>query len=78
MTEFEIKVSHRNVERSFTATFFQLGYSYRIEVEVEGTVVRFEPDEERNWRAIIADPESGATVNSEVLQEIIKFLDASL
>ncbi len=33
------------------------GYSYRILVTLEGQVVIFEPDEERNYRALISDGE---------------------
>jgi len=49
--EFLITVKQGKEEISFPARLLQFGYSYKIEVDVNGAQVIFEPDEERNWRA---------------------------
>jgi hypothetical protein len=47
----------------FTARLLTYGYSYKIEVNIRGTKIFFEPDEERNWRALIAYEELEANKN---------------
>jgi hypothetical protein len=48
---FEIEVIHKGQQVTFMANLVQFGYSYRIDVDVEGEMISFEPDEERNLRA---------------------------
>lgn len=49
------------------------GYTYRFEVQINGLPVQFEPDEERNYRALI-EPEQvedkGSKLNVALLQAI--------
>ena len=52
--DLEVPVNYENQEMIFYANFVQFGYSYKFEVEVNGVIVFFEPDE-RNFRAMI-DP----------------------
>lgn len=52
---FDLPVTYKNRELIFNAKLSQFGYSYKFEVGVNGITVLFEPDEERNFRAII-DP----------------------
>jgi len=49
--DFFIPVTHSGKEFEYPAKLLQYGYSYKIEVEVDGAQILFEPDEERNWRA---------------------------
>jgi hypothetical protein len=54
--EFEIPVVYNNQQFYFKARLLQLGpYTPKIQVDVNGTEVLFEPDEERTYRAYI-DP----------------------
>ena len=53
--DHEVPVTYKNQELIFYANFIQFGYSYKFEVDVNGVIAFFEPDEERNLRAII-DP----------------------
>ena len=53
--DLEVPVTYKNQELIFNAKFIQFGYSYKFEVDVNGTIVFFEPDEERDFRAIV-DP----------------------
>jgi len=51
---FEIPVTFNNKQLSFPGRLLNYGYSTKIEIDIEGTKVLFEPDEERNWRALIS------------------------
>jgi hypothetical protein len=53
--DFELTVQHEGNEHLFTNRLLQYGYLHRFEVEVNGQKVLFEPDEERNYRAMV-DP----------------------
>jgi hypothetical protein len=49
---FEIPVHYKGQELHFTSRLLISGYSHKFEVDVYGSRVIFEPDEERNYRAI--------------------------
>jgi hypothetical protein len=51
--DFDIAVEHRGVTKIFHGTFSKYGYSYRFTISVQGVDAIFEPDEERNLRAIV-------------------------
>ena len=56
MTEtFLLTVTHNNLEKTFDAELRLFGYSYKISVMVDGTEIIFEPDEERNYRAVLQE-----------------------
>ena len=67
---FKIPVSYAGKELSFPAQLLAYGYSYKIEVDVNGTKVFFELDEERNWRALIACEEIEA--NKHLSRDLLK------
>jgi hypothetical protein len=52
---FELPVDHDGKEMNFPAELLTTGFSHRIKVTVEGTDIIFEPDEEKNYRATVAD-----------------------
>jgi hypothetical protein len=52
-----------------------LGFTYKIKVEVNGQEVLFEPDEERNYRAI-GNPEKLASGKIDV--ELIKAIGGAI
>jgi hypothetical protein len=64
----------------FNAKFIQFGYSYKFEVDVNGIIVFFEPDEERNFRAIIAPMNDHAyhNIEKELIQLIAEALEGML
>ncbi len=47
---FEITVTYKNARTTFPAVLQRVGYSYRIVVNMDETLICFEPDEERNFR----------------------------
>jgi hypothetical protein len=53
MEHFDLNIEHRGLTKTFHGTFSKYGWSYRFTIDVEGTDVIFEPDEERNLRVIV-------------------------
>jgi hypothetical protein len=51
--EFYIPVSFEGRDYNFPARLLNYGYAIKLEVDIEGTTILFEHDEERNWRALI-------------------------
>lgn len=77
--DFELPVTYRDKEWLLPAQLHQYGYSYKIEVTLPaGQAVHFEPDEERQWRALI-DPEtvSALQIDKALLAAIAQSLDAA-
>jgi hypothetical protein len=50
---FDIPVTYKGKELLFKSQLLILGYTHKISVDVNGTEVLYEPDEERNYRAVI-------------------------
>lgn len=75
---FEIPVSFRGEDYSFPASFIMLGYSQKIQVDVFGELINFEPDEERNFRPVLTNEqlERKIKVDVELLKEIIRVIDS--
>ena len=75
---FKIPVTYRGEELSFPAKFLMSGYTHKIQVEVDEQLIMFEPDEERNYRAILnaAQLEKGAKIDVPLLQAIAAVLES--
>ncbi len=56
----------------------QFGYSYRIDVTISDSIVSFEPDEERNWRALVSyeDMQANKQLDPDLLRAIAEELTA--
>jgi hypothetical protein len=80
MDEFEIPIIYKGVETAFSAKVLQLGYTYKIKVEIDGIMVLFEPDENRQFRAILANPEAdiGKPVDKDLIENIVQMLNSLL
>lgn len=76
--DFELPVMFNDKELNFSGKFLDYGYSSKIEMDIEGTKVRFEPDEERNWRAILSfeDVQANKKMNLDLLKAIAEAIDA--
>ena len=73
--EFEIPVVYKNQQLFFKAKRLTLGsYTQKIQVDVNGTEVFFEVDEERNYRAYIDPTNTEAIDNADkdLLQQIVE------
>jgi hypothetical protein len=49
---FDLPVTYKNEILHFKSKLLILGYTHRFQVNVHGHEVLFEPDEERNYRAV--------------------------
>ena len=69
---FELPVPYKGQENCFQATLVVTGYTYQIIVDVGGQNIIFEPDEERNYRAVIPylDIANRKSVDVGLLQSI--------
>lgn len=54
------------------------GYTHKIRVLVQGVSLLLEPDEERNYRAVLEDPEAAghSPVDRELVQAVIDAVEA--
>lgn len=68
---FELPLTYKDKELHFPAQLLHYGYTHQFEVAINGVMVRFEPDEERNYRAMM-DPEEveGSKIDIALLQAI--------
>ena len=69
-----LEIGQRKFE--YPASLRSFGFTIKVEVDIDGTIVSFEPDEERNWRAVVGfdDVISGKKVNNDILKAIADFL----
>ena len=67
---FSIDIYFRGKEYNFEAILIAVGYTHKIRIVINGVEVTFEPDEERNYRAILNDIGQGAIKDSDI--ELIK------
>jgi hypothetical protein len=73
---FELPVCYEKKEILLPAQLHQYGYSYKIEVEVNGSSIFFERDEERNWRAVgEAAQDQTQSISSDLLAAIATSLE---
>ena len=77
MDLFELPVDFSGKEFLFPAELLPMGFTHKIKVTVEGTEILFEPDEERNYRAMITDLEkfNQTHIDKLLIQAICKTLD---
>lgn len=75
---FDLPVTYNGKERLFPARLLQLGYTHRFQVDVYGTEVLFEPDEERRYRAIADADALPTNVDTGLLQAIAEGIEAAL
>jgi len=67
---FSIMVIYLALEYRFEARLAIMGYTHKFYVMINGMEVIYEPDEERNYRAIMNDIGQGAIKDSDI--ELIK------
>lgn len=51
--QFDLPVKYKGGELMLPSRLVQMGYTFKVYVQIEGVEVIFEPDEERNFRAIV-------------------------
>ena len=75
---FELPVIYKEQELMFPAQLILSGYTHKIQVDVYGEEVLFEPDEERNYRALVdtITLEKGKKLDIELLKAIASAIEA--
>lgn len=73
---FEIPITYKRREITFSASLISSGYTYKIMVDVYGKSISFERDEERNFRAVINWDELYETDNID--KELLKVIAESI
>ncbi len=59
----------------FNAQFARTGYLHKITVMIDDVEVIFEPDEERNYRAISADVEKRNSIDPALVAAVVLALE---
>ena len=76
---FTLTVHYKGEERSFDAELRMLGYTHKIAVNINGAELLFEPDEERNYRAVLSEKDiNKKDIDPELCQLIAAELEANL
>jgi hypothetical protein len=70
--QFELPVQYKEQELMFKASLLVTGYTHKFNVDVNGQIIVFEPDEERNYRAVIPydDINQNRVIDIELLKAI--------
>ena len=55
---FTLTILYKGEQKHFEAALWLIGYTHKIAVQIGEKEVFFEPDEERNYRAVVADPQN--------------------
>lgn len=75
---FELPVEYEGGELLLPAKLVRRGYGYKIHVEVDSHEIIFEPDEERNWRAVMDNSPVAKNISLGIIQAIIEALEKHL
>jgi hypothetical protein len=73
---FELPITYQGKDLFFPAELVPKGYSYQIKVVIDDVAVFFEPDEEKNYRALSGDIEmkKSDVLDKDLLQQISETL----
>ena len=76
---FILTIYYNGEEQEFKAELRLMGYTHKIAVNIEDTEVLFEPDEERNYRALISEADMHKKkIDTELVRLIAMELEANL
>jgi hypothetical protein len=75
MSEFEIAIDYKGETHTFPAKLLVQGYTHKIAVDVFGTEVLFEPNEERNYRAVVNEEHVRKQPDLQLLKAIAEKLE---
>ncbi|MCW3086678.1 MAG: hypothetical protein JWQ78_64 [Sediminibacterium sp.] len=73
---FELPVWYENEEKLFPAELQPWGYTHKIKVLIGGIEFFFEPDDEKNYRAMVndADRDKASKIDKQLLQAVAETL----
>ncbi|MEO8174753.1 MAG: hypothetical protein ABI581_16775 [Sediminibacterium sp.] len=74
---FELPLEYKGEELLLPAELLPMGFTHKIKVTIDSVDILFEPDEERNYRAVInnADLDKIPSLKKDLLQLICLTLD---
>lgn len=77
---FLIEVSYMGKELEYEGRLHLTGYLHKIEINIGGISVMFEPDEERSYRALVSHEqmEKGKHLSAGLLEAIANQLNSLL
>ncbi|QNF32113.1 hypothetical protein HUW51_04980 [Adhaeribacter swui] len=77
---FAIPVTYKGEERDFTTRLLTSGYTHKLEVEIDGHLVSFEPDEDQNYRAVLNETQLNKNLKIDIglLQAIAQVIESTL
>ncbi len=74
---FDLPVTYKGQLLHFPARLLNYGYTHKIRVEVYGVEVLLEPDEERNYRAVVDNELAHAgSIDKALLAEIVSVVES--
>ncbi|MBD0288578.1 MAG: hypothetical protein ICV84_25940 [Flavisolibacter sp.] len=74
---FDLPVNYKGKQLLFPARLLMLGYTHKFQVQVNGFEVLFEPDEERNYRAVVAPEQAESSkIDVELIKAIAEVIEA--
>lgn len=76
--QFELLVDYKGEQLTLKASLLVTGYTHKFSVDVNGQEIIFEPDEERNYRAILSygDLDKKNNVDVELIKEITNAIES--
>jgi hypothetical protein len=77
--KFSLQIHYKNKDLELPAELRVTGYTHKIAVNIGEVEVIFEPDEERNYRVVLADPlHTTTTIEAGLLKLIADELEKGL
>ena len=75
--QFELPVKYKGRQYLFKAALLVFGFTHKFQVDITGQTVIFEPDEERNYRAIVnySDANNRKEIDVELLRKITEAIE---
>ena len=74
---FELPLVYKGEQLLLKASLLVTGYAHKFSVDINGQIIIFEPDEERNYRAVIPYDDIGKNkpVDIELLKDITRAIE---
>ena len=74
--QFDLPVQYKGQELMLKASLLVTGYTHKFTVDVNGQNIIFEPDEERNYRAVIPYDDINNEINID--KNLLKVIATSI
>ena len=75
--QFDLPVEYKGEEHLYKASLVVYGFTHRFHVLVNDQVIIFEPDEERNYRAVLdySEPDRNKNMDVQLLKKIAEVIE---